>query len=125
MSELTLTDLDELVLTVRDRNSRSYIGEAITAYRARAYRSAVMSAWVAVDYDVIAKLRELAVQGDRWLSGVLTQWPTWRLGPQTGRDRIPARLQRIGCPGGQHAAAVAHRARPSARRASATRCTTS
>lgn len=65
MSELTLTDLDELVLTVRDRNSRSYIGEAITAYRARAYRSAVMSAWVAVVYDVIAKLRELAVQGDK------------------------------------------------------------
>lgn len=64
-SELTLTDLDELVLTVRDRNSRAYIGEAITAYRARAFRSAVMAAWVAVAYDIIAKLRELAVQGDK------------------------------------------------------------
>lgn len=36
MSELTLTALDELVLTVLDRNSREYIGEAISTYRARA-----------------------------------------------------------------------------------------
>jgi hypothetical protein len=62
--QTTLNDLDDLVLTVRDRNTRSYITEAITAYRAGALRSALISAWVAVAYDVIAKIRELAGQGD-------------------------------------------------------------
>ena len=65
MTELTLTDLDEMVLTVRDRNSRAYISEAINTYRARAYRSAIMSTWIAVAYDIISKLRELAIQGDK------------------------------------------------------------
>jgi hypothetical protein len=64
MSELTLTDLDDLVLTVRDRNSRSYISEAVTAYRGRAYRAAIMSTWVAVAFDIITKIRELAAQGE-------------------------------------------------------------
>src|SRR4051812_7885178 len=64
MSELTLTDLDELILTVRDRNSRAYISEAVATYRARAYRAAIMSTWAAVAYDIIAKIRELAAQGD-------------------------------------------------------------
>jgi hypothetical protein len=59
-----LSDLDELLQTVRDRNSREYIAEAIAAYRARAYRSAIMGTWVAVAYDIISKVRELFVQGD-------------------------------------------------------------
>ena len=35
MFESNLVDLDELVLMVRDRNSRAYIGEAVTTYRVR------------------------------------------------------------------------------------------
>jgi hypothetical protein len=42
----------------------SYISEAITAYRAGALRSALISTWTAVAYDIIAKIRELAGQGD-------------------------------------------------------------
>lgn len=61
----TLADLDDLVLTVRDRNSRSYISEAVRAYRAGAFRSAIMSTWIAVAYDIISKIRELASQGER------------------------------------------------------------
>ena len=64
MFESNLVDLDELVLMVRDRNSRAYIGEAITTYRVRAYRSALLATWVAVAYDIISKIRELDVQGD-------------------------------------------------------------
>jgi hypothetical protein len=64
MIQTHLVDLDELVQTVRDINAREYIAEAIAAYRARAYRSAIMGTWVAVAYDIIAKIRELAVQGD-------------------------------------------------------------
>lgn len=59
-----LTDLDELALTVRDKQSQSYILEAISAYRGRAYRSAIISTWISVTYDIIAKLRELANKND-------------------------------------------------------------
>ncbi len=64
MIQTHLVDLDELVQTVRDINTREYIAEAIAAYRARAYRSAIMGTWVAVAYDIIGKVRELAVEGD-------------------------------------------------------------
>lgn len=61
---MPLTDLDELLLTVRNRNSRSYIAEAIDTYRTRSYRSAIMSTWIATAYDIISKIRELAGQGE-------------------------------------------------------------
>lgn len=64
MAITNLNDLDELLSSVRDRNSREYIAEAVSAYRARAYRAAITSAWIAVTYDIIAKIRELALQGD-------------------------------------------------------------
>ena len=60
-----LTDLDELLLTVRDPDSRTYIREAIIAYRGGALRASVVSTWVAVIYDIISKLRSLETQGDR------------------------------------------------------------
>lgn len=59
-----LTDLDELILSVRDQASRAYIREAVIAYRAGAYRAAVVSTWVAIIYDIIGKLRILDSQGD-------------------------------------------------------------
>ena len=58
------SDIDSRLLAVRDRESRRLIGEAITAYRGGALRSAIMSTWIAVAYDIIAKARELAVQGE-------------------------------------------------------------
>lgn len=58
------SDIDSLTLAVRDKESRRLIGEAITAYRGGALRSAIMSTWIAVAYDVIAKARELAGQGE-------------------------------------------------------------
>lgn len=59
-----LTDIDALALAVRDRESRRLIAEAITAYRGGALRSAIMSTWIAVAFDIIAKARELAAQGE-------------------------------------------------------------
>ena len=61
---LGITDIDVLALAVRDNESRRLIGEAITAYRGGALRSAIVSTWIAVAYDVIAKARELAMQGE-------------------------------------------------------------
>ena len=60
-----LSDIDVLALSVRDRESRRLIREAITAYRGGALRSALMSTWIAVAYDIIAKTRELASQGEK------------------------------------------------------------
>ncbi len=64
MFEGNLADFEELVLSVRDRNSREYIGEAVVNYQSRCYRSAISAAWVAVTYDIICKIRELTLQGD-------------------------------------------------------------
>lgn len=59
-----VTDIDILMIDVRDSESRRLIGEAITAYRGGALRSAIVSTWIAVVYDIIAKARELATQGE-------------------------------------------------------------
>src|SRR5262245_4310446 len=72
MFESNLVDLDELVLMVRDLNSRAYIGEAINTYRGRAYRSALLATWIAVAYDIISKIRELELQGDANASAFVT-----------------------------------------------------
>lgn len=61
---MTLSDLDELVQRVRDTTSRSYLREAVAAYRAMAHRAAVVATWIAVSFDIIQKIRELAAQGD-------------------------------------------------------------
>lgn len=59
-----LTDIDSLALSVRDPESKRLIIEAISAYRGGAFRSAIVSSWVAVDYDIIAKAKELSAHGD-------------------------------------------------------------
>lgn len=59
-----LTDIDSLALSVRDPESKRLIAEAIAAYRGGALRSAIVSTWIAVDYDIIAKARELSALGD-------------------------------------------------------------
>jgi hypothetical protein len=89
MNNVKLTDLDELALTVRDKTSRSYIGEAISAYRGGAYRAAIMSAWIAVTSDIIAKARELAGQGDANAMALIAQ-----LENAIGNNNIP-QLQKI------------------------------
>jgi len=64
MKEVRLTDLDELALSVRDRIARSYILGAVDAYRGGAYRSAIVSTWIAVTFDIISKIREISSQGN-------------------------------------------------------------
>jgi hypothetical protein len=73
---IRLADLDELALAVRDNLSRSHIMEAVAAYRGGAYRAAIVATWIAVTYDIIAKIRELAGQDDanalRFIGGLQT-----------------------------------------------------
>jgi hypothetical protein len=56
--------LEDLLNEVRDRESRGYLDEAIRAYHAGAFRSAIMAAWTSVAYDLIRKIRQLADDGD-------------------------------------------------------------
>jgi len=65
MNTFGLYDLDELILVVKNKTSRMYILEAINAYRGKAYKAAIMSTWIAVSYDIIAKIRELAGQNNK------------------------------------------------------------
>ena len=74
---LHLSDLDELLLTVRDITSRVYMLEAVNAYRAGVYRAAVVSTWVAVVYDLIGKFRELAASGDPAANARVAKIDNW------------------------------------------------
>lgn len=65
MQNSSLTDLDELILMCRDEKARSYISESVASYRAGAYRAAIVGAWIAVCFDLIDKLRELSLAGDK------------------------------------------------------------
>jgi hypothetical protein len=62
---VSLSDLDELSLRVRDADSRVLFLEAVQAQRGGAYRSAITSTWIAVVFDIISKLRELSLGGDQ------------------------------------------------------------
>jgi len=64
MQNPSLSNIEELVFTVRDLTSKRLIHEAVAAYRGGAYRAAILSTWVAVSFDIISKIRELAGQGD-------------------------------------------------------------
>lgn len=58
-------DLDELTLRCRDEKARGHISEAVASYRAGAFRAAIVTTWIAVCFDVIEKLRELTLAGDK------------------------------------------------------------
>lgn len=60
-----LSDLDELVLKCRDQKAKSYIKEAVACYKAGAFRSAIVSTWIAVSFDILDKLKELSLAGDK------------------------------------------------------------
>jgi hypothetical protein len=61
---MPLGDLDDLIAECRTEEAREYIAEAVACYRAGAYRACIVSTWIAVVYDLLAKIRELALSGD-------------------------------------------------------------
>lgn len=60
-----LSDLDELVLRCRDEKAKSYIKESVSCYKSGAFRSAIVSTWIAVSFDIIDKLKDLSLAGDK------------------------------------------------------------
>ena len=61
---MSQVDLEELTARCRGNRARAYIQEAVDCYRVGAYRAAVITTWIAVVYDIVDKLRELAIVGD-------------------------------------------------------------
>lgn len=59
-----LVDLEELALRCRSPRSRQHLAEAIGCYEAGAYRACIVATWVAVTFDLIDKMNELALSGD-------------------------------------------------------------
>jgi len=60
-----LKDLDELVLSCRSSQAKGYISEAVACYRAGAFRSSIVSTWIAIVFDFMDKLLELESLGDK------------------------------------------------------------
>ena len=60
----SLSDIEALAVRCNSEQSKIYIAEAISCYRSGAYRASIVSTWIAVVFDLIDKIRELALQGD-------------------------------------------------------------
>lgn len=59
-----LADIEALVLRCRTDRARDFLREAALCYRSGAYRSAIVDTWIAVVFDLVEKIRELAAAGD-------------------------------------------------------------
>ncbi|MCF7982348.1 MAG: hypothetical protein K9K86_10210 [Pseudomonadales bacterium] len=59
-----LVDIEELKLSCRSEQSKSYISEAISCYGAGAYSASIVSTWIAVVFDLIDKIHQLALNGN-------------------------------------------------------------
>lgn len=60
-----MKSLEELYLSCRDKSSKVHILEAINCYKGGAYRACIVATWIALVYDFIEKLNELALTKDR------------------------------------------------------------
>ena len=60
----SLADIEALILRCKSEQSKEYIAEAVLCYRSGAYRAAIVSIWIAVVFDLVDKIRELALSGD-------------------------------------------------------------
>ena len=67
-------DLDIMLTRIRDVQSKVYFLEAVKAYKAGALRASLVSAWVALVYDLIAKHRKLSDLGDNAATEFIESW---------------------------------------------------
>ena len=72
--DTNFTDLNILLNEIRDRRSKGYFEEAIKAYNAGALRPSLVSAWVALVYDLIQKCRELSKHGNEAAAKSIEKW---------------------------------------------------
>lgn len=74
----SLIDLEELILRCRSEMASKYIQEAIICYKSGAYRSAIVSTWIAVVFDIVEKIKELALSGDAEATTLHTEFERLR-----------------------------------------------
>jgi len=67
----TFIDLDELIVSCRDKLAKKFIQEAVACYRAGAYRSCIVATWNAIVFDFLHKLRELERSGNGEATNIL------------------------------------------------------
>jgi hypothetical protein len=73
----SLSDIEALAVRCHSEQSKMYVAEAIQCYRASAYRAAIVSTWIAVVFDLIDKIREIAVSGDAAAKALETRYETY------------------------------------------------
>lgn len=73
----SLADIEALAVRCRSDQSKDYIAEAMQCYRAGAYRASIVSTWIAVVFDLIDKIRELAVSGDMTAKAIEAKYETY------------------------------------------------
>jgi hypothetical protein len=71
MNSTTISDVEELILKCRTKDSRLYISDAYSAYKAGAFRSCIVTTWIALVFDIIDKIRELSISGDKKAAAIL------------------------------------------------------
>jgi len=83
----SLADLDALALRCRAERSREYIAESIQCYKAGAYRSAIVNAWIAVVFDLVDKIRDLALTNDPVALRINNRYETYIGQINSGNDQ--------------------------------------
>ena len=75
---MAITDLDELVLSCRTEQAKTYIQEAVGSYRAGAYRACIVATWIAVIFDLVEKVSDLALGGDAAARAMIEKYERWQ-----------------------------------------------
>lgn len=83
----SLVDLEALALRCRTERAREFVAEAMLCYRAGAYRSAIVNTWIAVVFDLIDKIRDLAIGGDAIAQRINTQYERYIDQINAGNDQ--------------------------------------
>lgn len=73
-----LSDLEVLINSCRTDTAKQYIKEAIACYNVRAYKSAIITTWIAIVYDILEKIQDLARLGDSRAQEIESKFTTIR-----------------------------------------------
>ena len=92
---MSLGDLDELVQSCRTEEARAYVFEAVSCYKAGAFRACIVATWIAVVYDLIGKIRELALGGDAAAQLIIDELATLQPKVEHGDQQAIRRILEI------------------------------
>ena len=79
VNKQSITNIDEVIDFCIDEQARQHIAEAITCYKAKAFRSCVIATWLAIVFNYIHKLQELKLAGDKEAKVILDELETIRV----------------------------------------------